>query len=75
MKPAVSFGLADFSIGPSNSVFESFEGEREIEENPIFDYGKSGGKAAAYVIGYHYDYSISFAGMIRDVVDYVKERW
>ena len=64
----------DVTLGPQNNTYEDFGLEhREVEDTIYLDVGKSYGAAAAFVIGYHYDVSISYSGIIKDIVEYFKE--
>jgi len=44
---------------------------RFLYDDTFFDFGYSGGRASAFVIGYHYDYSVSLLGIFTDVVNYI----
>ena len=48
--------------------------QREVDEPQYFDFGPSYGDAA-FVIGYHYDFSISYYGIARDFLEYAKSFW
>ena len=75
-KSTFNLGYGLLSFGPQNDTFEKFaDNIREISGTSYFDVGVSGGKAQAFAIGYHYNYSISFLGMAKDVFKFVEERW
>ena len=62
---------ADITLGRQNNTFEDFEvKKREVEDPVYFDIGKSYNRAAAFVIGYHYDISISYLGICQDLYQY-----
>ena len=62
---------ADITLGRQNNTFEDLGVKnREVEEPVYFDIGKSYNRAAAFVIGYHYDFSISYLGICRDLYQY-----
>ena len=64
---------ADITLGPQNNTYEDFGiNYREVEDTTYVDVGKSYGAAAAFVIGYHYDVSISYSGIWADLVEYFK---
>ena len=69
---AISGGV--FTIGPQNDTFE-IDSKREVEDTSYFGVGISYGKSAAFFIGYHYNFSVSFSGMAIDIKNYIKQRW
>ena len=70
-KSALDVGIGPFSFGPQNNVYEDFGlNNREVEDTSYFDASHSYGKAVAFVIGYHYDFSISYSGIIKDLIEY-----
>ena len=74
-RSALAIGVGPVTIGPQNNTYETFSGEREVEPSTYIDIGWSRGKAAAFVIGYHYNISVSFSGMFHDVMNYVEGHW
>ena len=43
---------------------------RETEETSYYDIGFSDGIAAAFVIGFHFNYSVSISGIAMDLYEY-----
>ena len=63
--------VAGLTLGPQSHTYESYDrGIREVYEDEYIDYGISVGSSAAFVIGYHWNISISFHGMAKDLLDY-----
>lgn len=67
-----NFSASPFYIGPQHSTFETFSGERTVEEPTYADVGYSDGSAAAFIIGYHYDVNISYSGIVIGLYEYFK---
>ena len=61
------------TIAPQNDAYESLNlNDREADDPTTYiDYGISNGEAAAFFIGFHYNYSISILGIGKDLVEYV----
>jgi len=71
-RSALALGISNVSIGPQTDTYEDIlVNNREEGETLYFDEGISWGAATAFIIGYHYDVSISFSGMIEDGIEYI----
>ncbi len=43
--------------------------KRTVYDDSYYDIGRSKGEAKAFGIGYHYNVSISYSGIINDIMD------
>ncbi len=66
----VNISADDITLGPQHSTFETFSGERTVEDPSYGDWGLSKGKATAFIIGYHYNVSVSYWGIASDLYEY-----
>ena len=73
-RSALNVSIGNVSVGPCSNTFENNTVGQERGEPSYFDVGFSGSWAEAYVIGYHYDYSVSISGMVRDFYEYFRKR-
>ncbi|MEE0946698.1 MAG: RHS repeat-associated core domain-containing protein, partial [Acutalibacteraceae bacterium] len=74
LRSSFQVGYGAISVGSQSDVFESFGGkERILYDIDKFDIGLSSGKALVPIIGYHYDFSISYIGIFSDIVSYIND--
>ena len=73
-RSALAVGIGSVTVGPQSDTYEDFGiNTREVSNPYYYNVGRSGGQAAAFVIGYHYDYSVSFSGMKDDFLNVVEK--
>ena len=71
-KAASVVEIGPFSIGPRSDVFESsIDGERRVYDDTYFDIGFSHARSEVFLIGYQYEISISYLGIIKDILAYI----